>query len=94
MSTLNEFILGNEKEIRLGFFLGVFMLVAIGEFLSPRRSLTVSKVLRWANNLGLVVLNTVILRLIFPAAAVGVAAFAAESGSGLLNFYEIPLWLR
>ena len=90
MSTLNEFILGNEKEIRLGFFLGVFMLVAIWEFLSPRRTLTVSKALRWANNLGLVVLNTVILRLIFPAAAVGVTVFVAESGSGLLNYYEIP----
>ncbi len=78
--TFNDFILQNEMPVRLGFFFGVFAIMALWEILAPRRALTVSKAVRWANNLGLVFLNSVILRLIFPMAAVGVAAFAAEQG--------------
>jgi len=78
--TVDDFILQNEMAIRLGFFFGVFAIMGLWEILAPRRALTVSKAVRWANNLGLVFLNSVILRLIFPMAAVGVAAFAAEQG--------------
>ncbi len=48
--------------------------------------------MRWANNLGLVALNTVLVRLLFPAAAVGMAAFAAGQGWGLLNHFQAPFW--
>ena len=41
----------------------------------------------------LVFLNTFLLRLVFPAAAVGVAAFANTHGWGLLNYYQVPYWL-
>ncbi len=46
--------------------------------------------MRWSNNLSLVFLNNAILRLLFPAAAVGVAAFAQSNGWGLLNYYALP----
>jgi sterol desaturase/sphingolipid hydroxylase (fatty acid hydroxylase superfamily) len=88
--TFNEFILQNEVTIRLGFFFGVLAVMALWEILAPRRALTVSKAVRWANNLGLVFLNSIVLRVIFPAAAVGVAAFAAENGWGLLHYYQLP----
>lgn len=86
-------VLANEPVIRLSFFLGTFAVVGLWEVLAPRRALTVSKALRWASNLGLVVLNTVVLRLVFPLAAVGVAAFAAENGWGLINHFQVPFWL-
>jgi sterol desaturase/sphingolipid hydroxylase (fatty acid hydroxylase superfamily) len=86
-----HFILTNEPAIRLGFFIGVFAIVALWELAAPRRVLTVSKALRWSSNLGLVVLNTVLLRLLFPLAAVGVAAFASENGWGLLNHFQVPI---
>jgi sterol desaturase/sphingolipid hydroxylase (fatty acid hydroxylase superfamily) len=88
-----QFVTSYEPEIRLGFFLGIFMLVAIWELVSPRRALTVSKTLRWSSNLVLVVLNTLLLRLIFPMAAVGVAAFCANNGWGALNHFQVPFWL-
>jgi sterol desaturase/sphingolipid hydroxylase (fatty acid hydroxylase superfamily) len=88
-----QFVLAHEPVIRLGFFLGVFALVGIWEVLAPRRALTVSKSLRWASNLGLVVLNTVLVRLLFPVAAVGVAAFCAANGWGVLNHFHVPFWL-
>jgi sterol desaturase/sphingolipid hydroxylase (fatty acid hydroxylase superfamily) len=88
--SLEHFVLANEPAIRLGFFLGVFTLVALWEVAAPRRALTVSKTLRWASNLGLVVLNTVMLRLLFPLAAVGVAAFCVKNGWGLINHFQVP----
>ena len=87
---LNAFIMANEVPVRLGFFFGVFAIMAIWEILAPTRALTVSKAVRWANNLGLVFFNSFILRLLFPAAAVGMAAFAAENAWGLLNYYSLP----
>jgi sterol desaturase/sphingolipid hydroxylase (fatty acid hydroxylase superfamily) len=88
-----DFILDNEVSIRLIFFFGIFAIMAIWELLAPRRVLTVSKATRWTSNLGVVFLNSIILRLLFPAAAVGVAVFAAQHQWGLLNYYPIPFWL-
>ena len=90
---INEYILINEIPIRLGFFFGVFALIAVWEMLRPRRKLIRSKLVRWGNNLTLVFLNTAILRLMFPAAAIGVAAYAQQTGWGLLNIYELPYLL-
>ncbi|WP_461483244.1 sterol desaturase family protein [Porticoccus sp.] len=90
---INELVMNNETTIRMGFFFGMLVLMGLWEVLAPRRALTVSKALRWANNLGLVFFNSFLLRLAFPAAAVGVAAFAAEQGWGLFNYYEVPFWL-
>ena len=85
----DAFVLNNEMVIRLGFFFGIFAVMAIWEVVAPRRALTVSKAVRWINNLVLVFFNSLILRLIFPAAAVGVAAFASEQGWGIFNYYEV-----
>ena len=87
-----QFVLNNETAIRLGFFFGIFAVIALWETLAPRRALTVSKVLRWSSNLGLVALNTALLRLIFPLAGAGMAAFCADRGWGLLNHFAVP-WL-
>ncbi len=88
-----QFVLAQEPAIRLGFFFGVFAVVGLWEVLAPRRALSVSKALRWASNLGLVALNTLLLRLLFPLAAVGVAAFCAANGWGLLNHFQAPFWV-
>jgi sterol desaturase/sphingolipid hydroxylase (fatty acid hydroxylase superfamily) len=90
---VDAFVQTHEAAIRLGFFLGVFAVMALWEVLAPRRALTVSKAVRWANNIGLVALDTLLLRLLFPAAAVGMGAFAADQGWGLLNHFEVPFWL-
>jgi len=87
----NNWLLDHEVAIRLGFFFSVFAAIAAWEIRSPRRVLTVSKAQRWFNNIGLVFLNTVLLRLLFPAAAVGVAAVASANGWGLLNIQPLPL---
>jgi len=90
---LDEFILANEPLIRVGFFVGIFLGMALWEILAPRRPLSTAKTVRWGSNLGIVVLNTVVLRLLFPAAAVGMAFFAGEQGWGIFNYYAVPYWL-
>jgi sterol desaturase/sphingolipid hydroxylase (fatty acid hydroxylase superfamily) len=86
---INAFVMDHEITIRLGSFFGVFVVMALWERLAPRRALTVSKALRWASNLGIVLLNTLLLRLLFGAAAVGVALFARDQAWGLLNYFDI-----
>ncbi len=86
----NNWVLEYEIPIRLGFFFGIFAIVAAWEFMAPRRSLTTSKLVRWSNNLGLVFLNSLLLRFLFPAAAAGVAVLAQQRGWGLFNIAAAP----
>ena len=90
---INEFFITYEKEIRMSFFFGTLVVMATWEIFAPRRALTVSKAVRWVNNLGLVFFNSFLIRVLFPAAAVGVAAFASENGWGIFNYYQVPFWL-
>ena len=90
---MDSFILDNEPTIRLAFFLGVLAAMAAWELAAPRRRLVASRPLRWFSHLAVVVLGTVLVRLIFPVLAVGLALHAEVRGWGLLNVVAIPWWL-
>ncbi|WP_324733776.1 hypothetical protein [Pseudomonas paeninsulae] len=60
---------------------------------APRRQQEISRLLRWTNNLGLVVIDRGLLHLTFPVFAVGLATLAEEHGWGLFNLFEVPLWV-
>lgn len=90
---VEQFILENEPTIRLAAFAGILAVMGAWEFAAPRRPPTVSKAVRWANNLGLVAFNGLVLRLLFPTAAVGMAAFAGQQGWGVFNYYPAPDWV-
>jgi sterol desaturase/sphingolipid hydroxylase (fatty acid hydroxylase superfamily) len=90
---INEFVMANEKTIRMGAFFGILGVMAIWEILAPRRALTVSKAIRWVNNLGIVFFNTFLVWLIFPIVAVGMAIFAGNQGWGIFNYFDLPFWL-
>jgi len=90
---MSDFITGQEASIRLGVFVGTLLLIALFEILVPRRVLTTSKVSRWFGNLGIVVINSVALRLLFPISAVQLAFWAGEKGWGLFNIMDFPYWL-
>jgi len=83
-------VLANEAEIRLSAFLGILIAVVAWEFAAPRRVRNFSRWVRWPSNLGIVALNTIVVRLLFPAAAVGVAWTASEKGWGLFQSFEVP----
>src|SRR5215210_5342163 len=86
-------VLSVDPVIRLGTFASVLALMAAWEFIAPRRRQHVGRLWRWPNNLGVVVIDTVVVRLLFPTAAVGVALVAEARGWGVLNILPLPSWL-
>jgi sterol desaturase/sphingolipid hydroxylase (fatty acid hydroxylase superfamily) len=67
--------------------------MAAWEHLAPRRRQEVPRLVRWPNNLGIVVVDTLLVRLIFPTAAVGLALVAEAQGWGLFNALAAPWWV-
>jgi sterol desaturase/sphingolipid hydroxylase (fatty acid hydroxylase superfamily) len=88
--SIESYLLSHEPAVRLGIFLAVFSAVALWEIAAPRRDLTQSKGARWTNNLALVSLNAVLLRVLFPTTAVALALSIGENGMGLLNHLAVP----
>ena len=86
-------VLAAEPLIRLGVFAAVLTVLVVGEMLAPRRSLAVGRWRRWPGNVGVVVISTVLIRIVFPTAAVGLALVAEANGWGLLNLVAVPDWL-
>jgi sterol desaturase/sphingolipid hydroxylase (fatty acid hydroxylase superfamily) len=91
---LTEAVLQAEPFVRLGFFVVILAAMGIWEALSPRRQRTLSRLKRWPGNLGIAALNTLVLRILFPAAAVGFALLGEERGWGLLNALALPRWIN
>jgi sterol desaturase/sphingolipid hydroxylase (fatty acid hydroxylase superfamily) len=82
-----------EASVRLSVFFGILMLMALLEILAPRRKRNFSRKKRWPANLGIVVINTILARLLIPTTAIGLAAYAQANGWGLFHFLPRSLWL-
>ena len=91
--SLAEILFAYEPAIRLGSFAAIFVAMAIWELLAPRRRQAVGRIRRWPGNLGIVVLNTLLVRFLFPTAAIGVALLAESRGWGLFPALNAPPWL-
>lgn len=90
---MSEYILSHESGIRLGFFIGILILMGFWESIASRRPYSMSKRSRWFANLGIVVIDSLILRLAFPVTAVYIASLNEGSGRGFLNQSGLPYWL-
>lgn len=90
---MSTFLLAHESTIRLSFFLGVLALMALWEVAAPQRRQEIPRLIRWTNNLGVVVLDTLLVRLTFPVVAVGMATIAQAKGFGLFNIFAVPGWI-
>lgn len=87
---MRDFLLANEPVIRLAAFSTVLVVVALGEAAFPRRVRSVSRWIRWPNNLGMTFLNTGLVRVVFPTAAVGVALALEGREIGLIPWLGLP----
>jgi sterol desaturase/sphingolipid hydroxylase (fatty acid hydroxylase superfamily) len=92
LDTTNS-ILDAEPLIRVSVFAAVLAGLMAWEHLAPRRRLTVGRRRRWPGNVGVVVIDAMLLRILFPTAAVGLALVAETKGWGLLNLVAVPDWL-
>lgn len=91
---MDAVILGHEGAIRLGFFLGVFALVALFERRRPRREASVPRLRRWIDNLSVSAIGALTLRVVLPLGEVAFAVWVAQRGWGLFNQTDWPLWLE
>ena len=82
-----------EGLIRLGVFLGVFVAVATWEVLAPCRPQALRRLARWPHNIGLLLVDVILLRVLAPGAAVAVAMTAEAGRWGLLNTLSLPAWV-
>jgi sterol desaturase/sphingolipid hydroxylase (fatty acid hydroxylase superfamily) len=82
-----------EPYIRLAAFAGVFAAMALWEVLGPRREQAIGRAWRWPNNLGVVAVDTLLVRVLFPTTAVGLALLAEARGFGLFNTVGLPAWI-
>ena len=82
-----------EPYIRLTAFAAVLALMAAWELWQPRRKQSIGRVARWPSNIGIVVVDTLLVRLLFPTAAVGFAVLAERQGWGLFNDLDFHGWL-
>jgi sterol desaturase/sphingolipid hydroxylase (fatty acid hydroxylase superfamily) len=89
--------LATSESLRLGCFAAVLAVMALWEALAPRRRPVVAKSSRWISNLALVSLNTILItivvRLLLPLGAVGIALLAQERGWGIFQNISLPDWL-
>lgn len=87
----------SEASLRLGVFLGMFMLMLLLEAVWPRRPRLFPRRQRWPTNLLILGIGGAVVRgmaaLSVPLVAVSAAAWATEHGVGLLNVVSIPSWL-
>ena len=79
-----------EPLIRLGVFAGVLAVMALWELLAPRLRQEIGRARRWPSNLGVVVLDTLAVRILFPTAAIGMALVAQARGFGLFQAIAAP----
>ncbi|MBW3551176.1 MAG: sterol desaturase family protein [Proteobacteria bacterium] len=88
-----DFILEHEPTLRLGCFIAVLLSLAIAERLWPARG-DARPARRQLANLGLVALDTAVLRLAFPLLAVVLAIEVDARGGGLFGAIGAPLWVE
>lgn len=89
-----EFPEFSQQNIRLGVFAGVFLLMTLLEFCLPKKERVEPRHKRWFTNLGLVVVDSIALRLLFPILAVGMAEIATQKGWGLFSLTDFPYWFE
>ena len=89
---MRETLFAYEPLIRLAVFGGIFIVMAVWEFLAPRRPQGVARNWRWPNNLGVVAVDVLLVRVLLPITAVGLALIAEAHGIGLFNMIALPTW--
>ncbi|WP_051938376.1 sterol desaturase family protein [Ghiorsea bivora] len=78
-----------DQELRTYAFISIISFVILWEFIANKRPLKQRKFKRWLNNFGLIAVDTVVVKLLLPAGAFGVALWAENNGYGLLNNIDI-----
>jgi sterol desaturase/sphingolipid hydroxylase (fatty acid hydroxylase superfamily) len=86
-------MLEHDTSIRLATFGAVLLLMAVWETVAPRRHQSADRRLRWPGNLGVLLVDALLVRIVFPITTVGLALLAEARGWGLFNLTPVPGWI-
>jgi sterol desaturase/sphingolipid hydroxylase (fatty acid hydroxylase superfamily) len=89
-----DMLTSQPETIRTMVFLGIFAAMATWEAIAPLRQPALPRLVRWSNNLALLLTGNLLLKLILPLGAMGFAALAQARGWGLLGLAQWPDWLE
>jgi len=83
-------VLKQMSGIYTGTFFGLIIVLAVAEWLVPRRASAAAEGPRVASNFGISLLNNLVVRAVFPATGIAWAAFCAQRGWGLFAYTGWP----
>lgn len=89
-----EAFLNHASEVYAFEYFGIVIVVSMLEWVVPRRLAGDTLRLRWSGNFGITIVDTILVRFLFPMLGVGWAAFCSERGWGLFNQFAFPIWLQ
>lgn len=92
MTDLPAWLIANEATVRVIAFAGLLLILFAAQRLWPARG-DGRLARRQGVNAGLVLIDTLVLRLLFPLLAVGLAVRLQADGTGLFNLFDGPAWL-
>ncbi|MDE2087880.1 MAG: sterol desaturase family protein [Xanthomonadaceae bacterium] len=90
---MSGWLLQHMSFIRFGVFATVFSVMALWEIAAPRRPQALRRRRRWPGNLGVVAIDSLLVRILMPTTAVAVALAATRQGWGLWPALHAPPWL-
>jgi sterol desaturase/sphingolipid hydroxylase (fatty acid hydroxylase superfamily) len=85
---MSAWFVAHEAVLRGTAFVSVFAAMAVAEVFLEARPLRVARRMRWLHNLGLTLVNTAALRVVFPLGAVSAALWSSRTGFGLFQLVE------
>jgi sterol desaturase/sphingolipid hydroxylase (fatty acid hydroxylase superfamily) len=89
-----EAFLEHASDVYAVDYFGIIIVVALLECVVPRRAAGDTLRLRWAGNFGLTIIGSILVRSLFPVAAIGWATFCQQRGWGLFNRFPAAAWLE
>ena len=87
---MTDQLTNNADQLRLGIFIGILIIMALLEFLLPRRNVDANRKLRWTSNIGIVILDSILVRILLPTTTIAVALFVENSNYGFFNLFSLP----
>ena len=89
-----DYIVNNEDKIRLLCFISFLILFYLFELYFSKFKRNKITYKRWFINFAFVIINTILLRIIFPILATGLAIICNKNNIGIFNILNIPFILE
>ena len=86
-------LLQHVAEVYAFVYFGALVVVCLLEWALPLRPQVPAVRLRWLSNFGIAILNTLLIRSLFPVLTIGWAVLCSSRGWGLFNNVAAPAWL-